>query len=65
MIGDEQKRFLSIGSLDVFESENIHQIVSCNFNPERADMPLAKRPKPFPRASIHFVGEQKADFFDS
>jgi hypothetical protein len=64
MIGDKQQWFSGIGLLDVFKSENIHQIVSRNFNPERADMPLAKRPKQFPCASIHSVGKPEANFFD-
>ncbi len=65
MIGDEQERFFDIRLLDVFESLDVHQIVSRQINPQRADVPLAECPKLFPRAAIHSVGQLVTYFFSN
>ena len=57
MISHKQERSFRIGTIDILDPENVHQVVSREIDPERSDMPLAKSPEPLPRAKIHPMRE--------
>ena len=59
MVSDQHKRRLDLSTLDIFDAENIHQIVGRDIDPERPDVPLAKRHHSLPNAEIHPVGQPK------
>src|SRR6185436_7332735 len=65
MICDEKQGAIRIGRFDIFDAEDIHQIVSRDINPERADMSLAKCPEALPGTLIHPTREAKPQLFHS
>jgi hypothetical protein len=60
MIGNQQKRPLRIGLVDILDAENVHQIVSGKVYPQRPDVTLAECPKRLPGTEIHTMRKPKS-----
>jgi hypothetical protein len=63
MIRDEQERSIVRGGLDVFETVNVHDVVSGKVDPAGAECALTPRPKSLPGALIHAPHEAKGEAF--
>jgi hypothetical protein len=61
MIGDEQERARNVYGVEMFEAVNLHQVISRQMNPERADVSLTPRPETFPTSLIHLMRLKKSE----
>jgi hypothetical protein len=64
MICHQEKRTIARCGLDVFETVNVHDVVSGKMNPARAEDFLAPRPKALPAALVHARAEAKGEPFE-